>query len=253
MAFFDDNDGRLVLLEDLSAGLARLTCISVPGSSPDRLPGRGAWANPVIGAFLGAASGAIYAIGFAAGLTPFLAAVLAVACLIAVTGARNERALTVASERLAELLTPTLSRDTGAGVGGTVAIVLSLGARVGALAAIVDPVAVTAAMVTALALSLSAVVAVDHYSPDADEDEYGAPLAPTGPGIVLAGALIAIVIAVLVLPFGAGAAIIAASLCGVGLVYAARRRIDMETDEILGATQPLIEVVVLVVLAASAG
>ncbi len=251
MAFYDDNNRRLALLEDLSAGLARLTRIPIPGSG--RSPERGAWANPVIGAFLGAASGAVYAIASVVGLTPFLAAVLAVACLIVVTGARNERALVTASERLAEVLASTASRDSGGGVAGTVAMVLFLGARVGALAAIGDPAVVTAAMVTALALSLSAVVAVAHYSPESEEDEFEPESARTGSGTVLAAALIAIVIAALVMPSAAAAGIIAACLCGVGLVYGARRRIDLETDEILGATQPFVEIAVLVVLAAAVG
>ncbi len=260
MAFFDISDDRLALLRDLSAGLARLTWIPVPDSEPglERPAARSAWAYPVVGVLIGAIGGLVYAIAVAVGLTPPLAAVLAVACLIGVTGALNESALASAAERVAEMMDrspggqPAAGRRIGA--TGAITLVLSLGARIGALSAIAGTTAAVAALVSAQALSLAAVVAVMHYaSQDSEKDEEDEDETRPGPGIVLAAAVIAIVVAALVLPYGAGAAIVAACLCGAGMVYAASRRIDMAPGAILGATQPATEIVVLIVLAASAG
>ncbi len=240
MGPFYEKERGLALLRDLSACLSQLTRIPVPGSTAlgTTAATRSVWAFPIIGAVLGAIGGGVYTIGALAGLTPALAALAGIGCLIAVTGARNEKLLVQAADRF--------------GLSETIVLMLLLGARVGTLAAIAQPTAVAASLVAALSLSLAAGVAVRHYAADAWYDDPGGETNRPSSGIVLAAALIAIVMSALVLPFGAGAAIIAACLCGAGLAYAVRREVTGDATVLADAVQPVTEIAVLVVLAASA-
>jgi len=140
----------------------------------------------------------------------------------------------------------------GIGIAGTLAIILSLGARVGALAAIADVAGVTAALVAALSLSLAVAVVVSYSLPNDLDAEYSQPSDRTSSGMALASAVIAIVLSALVLPFGAGAAIIGACLCGASLAYVAWRQLDLESGQLVAVAQPVTEIVVLLILAASA-
>jgi adenosylcobinamide-GDP ribazoletransferase len=257
MKFDGEIDRFLIYLKDISLCLARLSVLPAPREiDPDRPPVRSQWAYPVVGAFLGAVGGVAYAIALGLGLTPLLAAILALACLLCVTGAIHETALADLADRLAGLASrsnPTIYETSGGiGIAGTLTMILSLGARVGALAAIADAADVASAIVAALALSLAVMVAVNYSIPTDLEDEFSDSSDRPGTGVVLVAAVIAIVLSVLVLPFGAGAAIIGACLCGVGMAYAAWRQLDLESGELVAAAQPVTEIIVLLILAASA-
>jgi adenosylcobinamide-GDP ribazoletransferase len=256
MRFDDIIDRILTYLKDISLCLGRITVIPAPGEmAADRPPARSQWAYPVVGAFLGAVGGMVYAIVLGLGLTPLLAAILVIACLLGITGAMHESAFAGMMDRLAELFGRSESNayetSGGMGVAGVLTIILALGARVGALAAIGDAVSVAAALVAALALSLSAVVVVSYSTPSDLDDEFSDLSDRPGTGVVLASAVFAIVLSVLVLPFGAGAAIIGACLCGAGLSYTAWRQLDLDSGQLVAAAQPITEIVVLLILAAS--
>jgi adenosylcobinamide-GDP ribazoletransferase len=250
-------DRVLTWLKDISLCLARLSVFPVPHEAVAERPlARRLWAYPVIGAFLGAVGGAVYAMALGSGLTPLLAAILALACLLGVTGAIHEAAFAEVVDRLAGLFgrsypTP-YEAPGGIGIAGTLAIILSLGARVGALAAVADAAGVAAALVAALSLSLAVAVVVSYSMPNELDDEYSQPSDRTSSGVALASAVIAIVLSALVLPFGAGAAIIGGCLCGASMAYVARRELDLESGQLVAAAQPVTEIVVLLILAASA-
>lgn len=257
MGFDGLADRFLTYLKDLSLCLGRLTVFPAPRDTVlDRRPERSLWAYPVIGAFLGAVGGVVYAIALGLGLPPFLAAILALACLLCVTGAVHETAFAELTDRLAGLFghaDPTIYETPGGvGIAGTLTIILSLGARVGALAAIADTAGVVSALVAALALSLAVQIAVSYSIPSDIDDEFSDSSDRPGTGVVLASAVIAIVLSAIVLPFGAGAAIIGACLCGAGMAYAAWRQLDLEDSQLVAAAQPVTEIVVLLILAASA-
>lgn len=266
----DGGERGFALLRDLSQALTRLTRIPVPDAgsfADDEGDGRGriVWAYPVIGALIGAAGGIAYALLYAAGLPALLAAIVALCCLVAVSGAAPENSLVRCAERLAEA--GTLGGATATGPLGTVGIitlVLSLAARAGAMAAIAEPMAVAAALVAAGTLSQAAVVVSMHFVPPAAdeavidyefEDDEGTevPGARPASGTMMAAALIAIVIAALVLPFGTGGAIVAACVGGGAVTALAWREAGGYTKDMLGTAQQIAEIAVLVVLAAVAG
>jgi adenosylcobinamide-GDP ribazoletransferase len=257
MNFDGAADRFLAYLRDLNLCLGRLTVFPAPHESvTERARTRSQWGYPVIGAFLGGVGGVVYAIALGFGLTPLLAAILALACLLCVTGAMHETAFAELTDRLSVLWgrsDPTIY-DTpgGIGIAGTLTIILSLGARVGALAAIADAASVASALVAAWALSLAVLVAVSYSVPSDLDDEFSDLSDRPGTGVVLASAVIAVVLSALVLPFGAGAAIIGACLCGVGMAYAAWRQLDLESSQLVAVAQPVTEIVVLLILAASA-
>ncbi len=250
-------DRVLTWLKDISLCLGRLSVFPVPHEAVVERPlARRLWAYPVIGAFFGAVGGAVYAIALGLGLTPLLAAILALACLLGATGAMHETAFAEVADRLAGLFgrsgpAPYETRG-GIGIAGSLTIILSLGARVGALAAIADAAGVTAALVAAASLSLAVVVVVSYFMPNDLDDEDSQPSDRTSSGVALASAVIAIVLSALVLPFGAGAAIIGACLCGASMAYVVWRQLDLESGQLVAVAQPVTEIVVLLILAASA-
>lgn len=258
MRFDGETDRFMIYLKDLSLCLGRLSLLPAPRELDSGRPqARSLWAYPVIGAFLGGVGGVTYAIALGLGLTPLLAAILALACLLCVTGAVHETALADLADRLAGLSNrsnPTIYETSGGvGIAGTLTMILSLGARVGALAAIAGAADVASALVAALALSLAVMIAVNYSIPSDLDDDFSESSDRPGTGVVLASAVIAIVLSALVLPFGAGAAIIGACLCGVVMAYAAWRQLDLESGALVAAAQPVTEIIVLLILAASAG
>jgi len=257
MRFEGEIDRLLIYLKDLSLCLSRLSLLPAPHElDPDRLPARSLWAYPIIGAFFGAVGGIVYAVALGLGLTPLLAAILALASLLCVTGAVHETALADLADRLAGLSNrsnPTIYETSGGiGIAGTLTMILALGARIGALAAVADAADVASALVAALALSLAVMVAVNYSIPTDFDDDFSDSSDRPRTGVVLASAVIAIMLSALVLPYGAGAAIIGACLCGVGMAYAAWRQLEFESNELAAAAQPVTEITVLMIVAASA-
>jgi adenosylcobinamide-GDP ribazoletransferase len=255
MRFDNEIDRILTYLKDLSLCLGRLTVLPAPREPAiGRPPAKTQWAYPVIGAFLGAIAGVVYVVVLGLGLTPLLAAIIAMACLLGISGANHETAFAGVMDRLAELSgrsdPPVYESSGGMGIAGILTIVLSLGARVGALAAIGDGADVAAALVAALALSLAVVVTVSYSTPSDLDDEFSEISDRPGSGVVLASAVIAIVLSALVLPAGAGAAIIGACLCGAVMAYTVWRQLELESSQLVAASQPITEIVVLLIVAA---
>jgi adenosylcobinamide-GDP ribazoletransferase len=256
MKIDNEMDRVLIYLKDLSLCLARLTVLPAPrGSAVDRPQARSVWAYPVIGAFLGAIGGLVYAVMLGLGLTALLAAILAVASLLCLTGAKPERAFAELVDLVAELIGRSGPTDYetsgGMGIAGVLTIVLSLGARIGALAAIGEAVGVAAALVAAMALSLAVVVTVSYCIPSDLDEEFSESSNRPGTGEALASGLLAAVLSALVLPAGAAAAILGACLCGALLSYAVWRQLDLDSGKLVAAAQPITEITVLVILAAS--
>ena len=128
----------------------------LPFRSGDRgLPALGstAWAFPLVGLGVGLAAGLVFGIASWLGLTGWLAAVFAVSAQIALTGALHEDGLADVADGFgggkdapAKL---AIMRDSRIGVFGVITLVLSLAARIGALAALADTATVIAARMVA--------------------------------------------------------------------------------------------------------
>ncbi|MEX2555450.1 MAG: adenosylcobinamide-GDP ribazoletransferase [Actinomycetota bacterium] len=210
---------------------------------------------PVVGAVIGVVVAGMYASTRGA-VGPTAAAALAVGAGILLTGALHEDGLAdtadafgagVGRERTLEIL-----KDPRHGTYGTLALVLSVVVRVAALSALTGLAAVTALPV---AHSVSRAAAgwmlgrLPAATPDGLGATYAAPVTSLQAGVALGIGAIAAVGLLGVWGLGAvSLAVLAAS--GVGRLAASK--IGGITGDVLGATQQLCEIGVLLLAAAAA-
>jgi len=241
----DRNPARY--LADLGLAASFLTILPVASTAGDQSEhSRGdlaaaAWSFPIVGIFIGAVSGLVYALAIWLGWTPWLAATLCVAALVLLCGALHEDGLgdfadgmggTSRERRLA------IMRDSQAGNFALVVLLLVFAARIGAVAAIEVPGDVFTALMAAAAVSRTAMVVVMHILPAAREDGLGAGAGRPGRGVALVAVLIAVLIALPGLGVAATLACIFGAAVGAGLIaLMARRRLGGQTGDVLGAVQ----------------
>ncbi len=212
---------------------------------------------PVVGLALGLAAALVYSLAAGLGLPPLIASLLAVATLAFLGGAVFEGGLA----RVADALmaggskTQNLARlkEKALGAYGTMVLVICLGLRVGALASLENPGAVTAALAAALALSWAAVAVVLYTLPPARRSGFAhAAGRPAFDQTVLA-ALLAAALALLVL--GPLAAVVALAIGGLGaakFAWFAKQNFGGTTGDVLGAVQQGAEIGVLLAIVALA-
>jgi adenosylcobinamide-GDP ribazoletransferase len=206
---------------------------------------RGGAFFPLVGAGVGAVVGGI-AQAAAGTLTALLAATLAVAAAAALTGALHLDALADAADALGSARERALEimRDHAIGAFGTVALVLDLGAKVGALAALAASHDALRIAVCAAASARVAPVALSTALP------YARPGAGLGRALDSAGRIRLVVAAATAIAacVALHAAIVLAAtaavtvVCGIG----ARRWLGGATGDVLGATTELAELAGLV-------
>ncbi len=199
------------------------------------------------GALIGGIGALIYALTLGLGLPASLAAVLAVAGQILVTGGLHEDGLAdVAdgfggghdrSEKLA------IMRDPRLGSFGAIALTLALLLRIGALTTLADPLPVGAALIAAGAVSRGLLPLAMSRWPAARADGLAAAAGRPHLGRSLAASLVAGLIALLVLDaVSAIAALLAAAGAALAMAVLARRQIGGLTGDVLGAMQQLAEI-----------
>jgi adenosylcobinamide-GDP ribazoletransferase len=214
---------------------------------------RGTIAFPFVGAAIGALTGGVAEL-LDPSLPSFLAATIAVAVSVLVTGALHVDALAdtfdAAGARTRERALEIM-RDARLGTFGVTAIVLDLLLKVAAIAFLLEQGDAFASVVAAGAISRAASVPLAAALPY--------PRAEGGPGGVLAGrvgpvaAIVTVLLAVglAVLVGGSTAVIAAAAAAAVVVVLAViyRRWLGGVTGDSLGAATELTETVALVVAA----
>lgn len=248
------NDSDMALaarLWDVPAALVLLTRLPMP-ALPDHAFAHGAravWAYPVVGLVLGGLL-ALFANALGAlGLTTPIIAGLMLGALVMLTGAMHEDGLadTVDGlwgghdrERRLEIM-----KDSRIGAYGVLALIIVMGLRWLGLAE-VSWTGLIAALMLSRAMMPPLMLALPHARSTGLSHSVGAP----GMGAVGAAVLIGIVGAML-LAGGAGlAAAIAAGAVTLGIGLVANAKIGGQTGDILGATQVLTEITVLLMLAA---
>jgi len=227
--------------------------------SPSEQTGRlavAAWAFPVVGALAGLAGGLAFAAAMALGLGAWLAAIVAIAVQLRLTGALHEDALADVADGIGGGATRArklaIMRDSRVGAFGVVALVLALAARLAALATLAEPGAALAALIAAGALSRAAIAPVMAWLPPARADGLGAAAGrPDRAGLCATGA-IAVLIALILL--GPGAALLAFAAAAGGAAWIAglaRRHLGGQTGDVLGAAQQAAEVAALMAVVAA--
>lgn len=246
-------------IDDARVAAAFLTRLPI---SLDRAPSRGrlaeaSWSFPLVGLAVGIVGGLVFGIAVWLGLTPLLAAVFAIGAQIVMTGALHEDAAGDVADGFGGGATREqkleIMRDSRVGTYGAVTLVLVIGARVAALAALAETEIVIAALVTAGAASRASMVAVmDTLSPARDDGLAATAGRPEHRNVVVAAAF-SVVIGLLALGLYAGIVGLVGAAAGAGvLAWLATRQIGGHTGDVLGACQQSAELLCLAAIVAMA-
>jgi adenosylcobinamide-GDP ribazoletransferase len=210
------------------------------------------WAFPLVGALVGGIGGAVYWACARLGLPPAVGAVWALAALLLTTGALHEDGLADTADGFGGGRTPVqklaIMRDSRIGSFGALALMVSLGARGTALAALASPAHVAVALVASGALGRAAMLVVLLALPPARADGLAAGLRERRFGRSAVGLASAAAVA---LACGAPWACLAAVAVALALTRTAHRQIGGHTGDVLGAASVATECVVLSLLAAT--
>jgi adenosylcobinamide-GDP ribazoletransferase len=249
-------DARRGLVDEFAIAASLLTRVplAVEAAEPGAIAASG-WAFPLVGGCIGALCAIAFFIAWLLGLPVGAAALLAVAAGLMATGALHEDGFADTADgfggggdRERKL---AIMRDSAHGTYGVVALVLSIGLRATAIAAIRDPVFVGLALIAVHAASRAALPPIMLLSRPARADGLGAAAGRPSPAVALATPLLGGVIALATLGPWAGA--IALLLAGSAVALAAmlaHRQIGGYTGDVLGFFQQIGEIMMLLVAAA---
>jgi adenosylcobinamide-GDP ribazoletransferase len=240
---------RARVLSDLISAFMLLTRLPMRGT-PTPVAADAAWAWPLAGLAVAAIASVPGWAVLALGGQPAAAATLVLVTLVMLTGALHEDGLAdmadgvwggFTSERRLEIM-----RDSRIGAYGVVALVLSLTLRWSLIATAMFQMNPYAILIAAM-VSRAPMPVMMRWLPPARTDglSRGAGIPPAS------AALIAVGIAALVLiPAGLPGVVAAILVLGVtlGMGQLARRKIGGQTGDVLGATQQLSEIAVLIAL-----
>ncbi len=212
---------------------------------------------PIVGLGAGLIAGLIYAIANGLGLPALISSLLAVATLAFLNGGIFEGELA----RLADTLIsggtktqqPARLKDGPPGSYGMIILFISLGLRVGALAAIGNAVAVTAALAGALSVSYAAIAIVLYVLPPARRSGFAYLAGRPRKYQAILAALLGGAIAFLFL--GPVTAVVALAIGALGVfkfAYFAKRNLGGTTRAVLGSCQQGAEIGVLLAIVALA-
>ena len=241
-------------LDDLRLAVAMLTRIPMPhpdGASPSYLA-RAHRLFPLVGAGIGAVIGLVYLAMAATGMPAMAAAALALGAGMLLTGAFHEDGLADLADgfggghdKAGKL---EIMRDSRLGTYGALALVVSFAIKLAAIAGL-PHASVVPALIAVHALSRGPLTAMTLALPYARTDGLAASAGkPNATTAVISGA-IAIVIALLCLPAAdALLATLTAAMAAAAVAILARRQIGGYTGDVLGGTQQVAEVAILLLL-----
>jgi adenosylcobinamide-GDP ribazoletransferase len=249
-------DARRGPFDDFAVATALLTRLPVgAGAAEPGAVAAAGWAFPLVGAGIGALCALAYFIAGLCGLADPIAALLALGAGIGLTGAFHEDGLadTVdgfggGRDRDRKL---AIMRDSRHGTFGIIALVLGLGLRAAALAALGDPVHAALGLVAAHAVSRGALPALMRLLPPARTDGLGAAAGRPSIAVAAAAAAIGVVVALALLgPLTGLAALLLTATALALAAMLARRQIGGYTGDVLGFFQQIGEIAMLLAAAA---
>lgn len=216
---------------------------------------RAAWAFPIVGVVLGSLGAAVAWVAMQIGLPPMIAAGLALTVMILCTGAMHEDGLADCAdgfwggwtrEKRLEIM-----KDSQVGTYGVLALILGTTLRwIGYSALLTDGLAgIVAAAVLSRSVLPGIMAALPHARPDGLSRAVGRP----DRQIALIALAIGFVISALILGWGAIGATALAIVATAGCAALARNKIGGQTGDVMGASQQLSELAVVMFLIAQAG
>ncbi|MCF8466363.1 MAG: adenosylcobinamide-GDP ribazoletransferase [Sneathiella sp.] len=212
----------------------------------------------LVGLIVGGLSGTVYIVASFLGVPELIAALLAIAAQVLITGALHEDAIgDVAdgfgggSDKEKKL---AIMRDSRVGTYAVVTLVLVIGIKSAAISAVSDTLMGFAIIVTAASISRGVMCWALYFLPAARGDGLGRGAGHPDMIAPLWSTFLIILIAVLILGPQLGAIALFAAICGATLMgLIAWRQIGGQTGDVLGAIQQLSELAVLVTCLAVVG
>lgn len=247
------DDMPLFRAADAVAALILLTRLPMPRLDADAFRGApGAWAYPLAGAVVGALMAGVALV--AAGLGAPLAAALAVAAGIVLTGAMHEDGLADSCDGLWGGTTPQrrleIMRDSRIGTYGVLALALGVLLRWLALSTLIGQGAVIGPILIAAVGSRAGMVAAMAGLSNARQDGLSHAQGRPHPAVVGAAVALALIVALLFSGWDAIPLSVTAALATLAVMALARRKLGGQTGDILGATQQVTEIALLLCLVA---
>ncbi|SEO86723.1 cobalamin-5'-phosphate synthase [Salinihabitans flavidus] len=249
---FSDDTSAAVRPGDILTALALLT--RLPVRADFSRGARAGWAYPLAGAVLAGLAALPTGAALALGLPSELAALLFIATVVILSGAMHEDGLSDAADGLwggwdrARRL--EIMKDSRIGAYGVIALCLALAARWMAVGAVLAGDDWLGPLIAVAMLSRAAMPALMAALPHARDSGLSHAQGRADRGTALIAAALA-GLAALMLAGGTGVSLIIATLlitaaCG----SIARVKIGGQTGDILGATQQIAEIALLLILAA---
>ena len=244
---------------DTRVALAFLTRLPIP-VAPEDVAAKDALAKasrafPIVGLVVGLVAGGVILLGFWLRLGPLASALFALAAAAAITGALHEDGLADVADGFGGGVTPTdkmaIMRDSRIGTFGVLAVVFSVGLRAAVLFGLFHTIGPVAGALVAAAVFSRGVLPMVMYRLDLARDDG---LAYDAGRPTRTDALVALVLggllAFLFLDFFAGiAAVLVGGAAAAAFAWYARRQIGGYTGDVLGATQQVTELAVIVAVA----
>lgn len=248
------DDDRLLRAGDISAGFALLTRLPLRASDAALARGaRAAWGWPVVGAVLAGLTGVAALALLALGLPAPLVAGLCLGLGVMMTGALHEDGLADSADGFWGGWEPVrrleIMKDSHIGSYGVIALILSLGLRWLALAELFAAGLVLPVLVTVAVLSRAGMAVVMLALPHARENGLARSVGRVPRATALLGVALALGMALLSLGPVALALAGLAGLACLAMGWLARVKIGGQTGDVLGATQQVCEIVLLIALA----
>ena len=227
--------------------------IRLDGTATMRDLAAAVYAFPLVGAAVGLLGGLAFAVATWLGLPSLPAALLAIVAMLLATGALHEDGLADTADGLGagtdRARALEIMGDSRIGSFGALALLLSVLARLIALAPMWDPREVTLVLVAAGMTSRALMPVVMLLQPSARAEGLAAAAGTPQPLRVMLGAFLAIAGAVLLLPLPMAVTALAASAV-IALAFAAwlGNRLGGCTGDTLGAVQQIAEIVFLLAI-----
>jgi len=249
------NDTSVISVWDIPLALVLLTRLPVP-KLPEGVFARQAsavWAFPLVGLVVGALACAAGWGAMLVGLSPVISATLAVAVLIAATGAMHEDGLAdtfdglwggFTVERRLEIM-----KDSQIGTYGVLALVVSQLLRVLAISALLGA-GWLSGILAACVFSRALMPCLMRALPNARKSGLSQSVGVPSLAAVFIGLGLAVGLALVLQGANALVPMICAGLGAIAVATIAKARIRGQTGDILGATQAISEVAFLLALAA---
>lgn len=223
--------------------LSRLPAGRIAGTAPEIAAS--AWAWPIVGAAVGAIAALVLWLAQGLGLPDGMAAVLALAAGVLVTGALHEDGLADLADGFGGGRDPAarlaIMRDSRIGSYGVIALILAFGLRATGIVTLAGNASVAGSVAVALiglgAASRAVLPAALLLMPPARGDGLGHAAAGHDPGPARVAALIG---GLCLLPLGPGHALVVALAITVAAALTgalAMRKIGGQTGDVLGAVQ----------------